>query len=147
MTGFKYFKNTENFENCPAACEILAREKLVLDAKFLPVLEAAENGNLMALLELQNSFAYGENGISKNYKMARYYSDMLLKETSTCPILSQTPQLYFEALRASAYLEFNSDNLDRAKFELIEAMGIMKKHLHKKKWDMQLLNLTNSLTV
>lgn len=145
MSNFEYYsppnKKIESFSN---AFRILRNENILVDAKYIEVMEAAELGYCTAWIELQSGFAKGYKGLPKNYKMARYYSDIMIQETTKCPILKQTPSLKFESLRASAYLEMDYQNYKTAISHFIRAIKIMLK-MPIEKWDFQIFYNLNNL--
>ena len=144
--GYKYYTRLkQKISYYPNALRIINDEKLIIDAKYIEVIEAAEYGHCTAWLELQSGFAKGGKGIPRNYKMARYYTDIMLKETTKCPILRKDPQLKFDSLRASAYLEYNSNNLERAKLEFLKLVKFMVSKMPFDNWDFQIFDILNNL--
>lgn len=145
MSNFEYYsppnKKIENFSN---AFDILKNENIIIDAKYIEVIEAAELGYCTAWIELQSGFANGYKGLPKNYKMARYYSDIMIQETTKCPVLKKTPSLKFESLRASAYLEMDYKNYKTAISHFIRAIKVMLK-MPMEKWDFQIFDNLHNL--
>lgn len=145
MNDFEYYSPpNKKIENFSTAFCLLKNENIIIDAKYIEVIEAAELGYCTAWIELQNGFAKGKKGLPKNYKMARYYSDIMIQETTKNPVLKKTPQLKFESLRASAYLEMDYKNYKTAISHFIRATKIMLK-MPIEKWDFKIFDNLNSL--
>lgn len=145
MGNFKYYTPlNRKFDNFSNALRIIKNKNIIVDTVYLEVMEAAELGYCTAWLELLNNFRFGKKGIPKNYKMARYYSDIMIRESTKNTVFKKYPKLKFDSYRASAYLEYDYDNYQTAFSHLIKAAKIMVK-LPVEEWDFQIFNMLNSL--
>ncbi|MFN4254428.1 MAG: hypothetical protein ACK4Q5_05440 [Saprospiraceae bacterium] len=129
--NFKYFTvdGGSFVGGISAALALVAREKVIIDATYLPVIEAAENGDVFALFEMQEAFAYGAPGVPKHYELARTYTDRIKDWTKG----DVKPEV--EALKNSALLELEIGNTPAAKKELVKATTLTISKLQPEEWD------------
>ena len=117
---FKYVQNnTSEIENITMLQEILSKEKILLDSKYLPVMEQAEKGDFNSIAEMATIFSDGAEGLKPNYSLAKRYTDMGLEIVKK----SEDKVSILEVLTNSAIIEAKFDNHDNSKL-------ILKKHLN-----------------
>ena len=110
------------------AFDVLKTEKLIIDADYLSLIEAAERGYVIAACEMATLFCEGAPGLPRNYNTARIYIDVLKDYNKDDPIT------YLEALYNSGILEFNFGNFEAAKTEFTEAAKVMVLNLNPENW-------------
>ncbi|MCA0235853.1 MAG: hypothetical protein LCH81_05685 [Bacteroidetes bacterium] len=142
MENFKYYvRNGCKIENFKQALDIIKEEKIIIDSKYLEVMEAAEMGLCTAWLELSTGFQKGRKGLPVNYRMAKYYYDLMIKECTEDETYSKNPRLLFESYRAAGYFEFEFNNNQLAFNNLKAAVEIMLNQIPPEKWDFEIFHL------
>ncbi len=137
---YKYFcEPGDKITDFSSAMQIIRAEKLIIDTKYLKVIEAAERGYCTAWIELQEGFRKGQKGLPQNYRMARYYSDLMIRACKE-EADSQEPFLLFESYRAAGYLEMDNGNHERAALEFGEAIKLMVNRISPQEWDFNILH-------
>lgn len=138
---FKYFSRQESgrIEYYPLALALIKKERIIIDARFLPVLEAAERGDFFAQLEMQEAFATGTQGIPKHYMLARKYTDQILEFNRG----KVKPEI--EGLKNSAILELQEGNKTATKQNLVEAIKLMVNQIPPENWDWEIPDMLYQL--
>ena len=112
---FKYVQNNNSeIANLAMLQEILSNEKILLDSKYLPVMEQAENGDFNSIAEMATIFAEGVEGLIPNYNLAKRYTDMGLEIVKE----SGDPVSILEVLTNSAIIEAKFENHENSKTKL-----------------------------
>lgn len=120
--NFKYFENRDaKLSDLAKVQAIIKAENIILDSKYLPVIEQAENGNFTAMAELATMFSEGTENVKPNYNLAKRYIDKALEIVRTSNVKSSV----LEVLTNSAVLESNFGNVESAKEHLKEAFNIV----------------------
>lgn len=141
MEKFRYYvRNGCKIQSFRKAFDIIKEEKIVIDSKYLEVIEAAEMGLCTAWLELSEGFWKGLFGLPKNYRMAKYYFDLMIEACSEDESYSKNPQLLFESYRASGYFELDYNNKQLALDSLLAAVKIMVNQIPPEKWDFDIFH-------
>jgi hypothetical protein len=118
---------------------LIQKERIIIDAHYIPVLELAERGDFFAQCEMQEAFASGTQGVPKHYGLARRYTDMIM-EFNRGKVVPEV-----EALRNSAKLELGVGNIEVAKQELVQAAKLMTNNLPSEKWDFDIFSSIQKL--
>jgi hypothetical protein len=127
---YKYFHESKiKIDNFEKALKRIETEKLIISSEHLPVLEAAEREDFHALCEMAVLFSDGAKGIQPNYKISKHYHKIIQEKNKGDPITE------YESHRGIAFLEMNFQNLEAAKYELIEAVKLMVNNFPLEQWN------------
>ena len=127
---YKYFHESEiKIDNFEKALKLIKEEKLIVDAEHLKILEAAERRDISALCDLAKVFTEGATGIQPNYNVAKKYHKIIQEGNIGCPAAEH------ESHRNIAFLEMEFQNLEAAKYELVEAVKLMVNNFPLEKWN------------
>ena len=129
---YKYFKSekiTAQGESYSLALSVVEEYKLIIDSAYLDAIEAAHQGDVLAVCELASLFGAGAPGLPKNYSQARFYIDVI-KEYN-----KGHPKTEVEALYNSGCLELKFGNEKSAKDEFTKAAQIMVNNLPAEDWN------------
>lgn len=141
VENFRYYvRSGGKIESFKKALDIIKEEKILIDSRYLEVIEAAEMGLCTAWLELSEGFQKGLFGLPKNYRMAKYYFDLMIESCSEDETYSKYPQLLFESYRASGYFELDYNNKQLAFDSLLAAVKIMVNQIPPEKWDFNIFH-------
>lgn len=128
-SNYKYFHESKiKIDSFEKALKLIKNENLIIDAEHLKILEAAESGDIGALCDLATFFNDGTKGIQPNYKIAKKYHK-IIHEGNKGDLIAE-----HESHRNIALLEMNFQNLDAAKYELVEAIKIMVNNFPPENW-------------
>lgn len=78
---------------------------------------------------------HGIQGLPKNYKMARYYTNKMIVGCINDPVYSQFPRMLFDSYRASFELEIMYGNFSQAQTDLKKAINTLTKKIPVQEWD------------
>lgn len=121
--------------NFPYAKKVIESQKLIIDSKHLPLIEAAEYGNMTAILDAAEAFAQGNiQGIPKNYIMAVSYMDMIVQINLEHENFKGT----VEALKNRGITEEGFGYTEFAIKSYVEALDLMFKKLPHEDWDFEI---------
>lgn len=133
---FKYFtsEDADTSGDLSLALEVVARENLLIDSSYLPIIQSAEQGNLSALCEMQTTFACGARGVPRHYALARTYTDRIKEQNAG----DLEPEI--EALHNSAKLEIMEGNIESAKQELLKAIVLTVNNFPPEEWEFEVFD-------
>ncbi|MBR9919542.1 MAG: hypothetical protein GYB31_01805 [Bacteroidetes bacterium] len=130
--NFQYYKlKNHKIGNIKTIQNVLTigGKSVFLDSKYLPVIEAAENGDITAIAELAEAFRDGRQGLKRNYFLARHYTNLMQENAKRNLILAE------EAYRNSGFLELSFGNFENAIEDYKKAIYIMHQHLPFEEWE------------
>ncbi|MEO1217602.1 MAG: hypothetical protein AAFY45_29005 [Bacteroidota bacterium] len=116
--AFEYNSKIENLEKLQA---FLSDKGIMLDAKYLPVINMAENGDFQAMCEMCSLFAEGRDGVMSNYEMAKRYGQKIHEQN----LASEDPVIILESLSNLAMLEAKFGNIEQSKTYFQESFNHM----------------------
>lgn len=128
-TYFDPEKITPPNESVTLALSVIERHKLIIDSAYLTAIEAAHQGDVLAICEMASLFGSGAPGLPKNYSQARFYIDVMKDYNKGCP------KTEVEALYNSGCLELKFGNEKSAKDEFTKAAQIMVNNLPAEDWN------------
>lgn len=126
-------------ESYTIALSVVERHKLIIDSAYLDAIEAAHQGDVLAICEMASLFGSGAPGLPKNYKQARFYIDVM-KEYN-----KGQPETEVEALYNSGRLELKFGNNQSALDEFTKAAKLMVSNLSPEKWDFRILDYIQTI--
>lgn len=124
-------------ENMESVQEVIKKSGSVIDAKLLSLIDEAEKEDFGAMAELYDMFAFGTNGVERNYDMALYYWSKLHRDNSK----DGDPELISEGLNNLAFLHIDFDKMALARGSVLEAFTYMVKNLECHLWERQIIAL------
>lgn len=139
---FTYLENftKTSVDDMEKVQEALKSSSVIIDSKFFPLIEEAENGDFGAQAELYEMFSFGENGVTPNYEMAHRYWEKLKERNEE----SGDKELISESLNNLAFLHFQFDKMGIARDSLLEAFTYMVSNLEPHLWERQIMELMHS---
>jgi len=126
----------ENFktqpENLSSVQEILSKGKDVLiDPKYLPVIEEAEKGDINALAEIAEAFANGVPGVKPNYTLAMYFALKIYAIDQK----ENNPAVIFNDLENLASIAATFEDWVEARKWQLEAVKHMVNNFEPEEWN------------
>ena len=100
----------QTISNLPKLQELMVNQGIMLDAKYLPILEMAEEGDFGALCEMCTLFSDGIDSIKPNYEMAKRYAQKIHEVN----LSTHEPVVILESLANLAMIEDKFGHKERA---------------------------------
>jgi hypothetical protein len=136
---YLYYKNSSPLlDNFDKALDLIKREQLVLDAKCLTLIEAAERGDTSASHDIHCAFKWGYYGLSPNYRLSLYFFDLSRKKDGDDALLN------FHSTCCLGDTHFKFGNFEEAQKAYMDATKIMV-NLPVEKWDFGILHILEDL--
>lgn len=133
-----YEKNLISLIRFEKALELIKKEKLIVDANWLPLIESAEAGDRMARHDISSGFIFGKSGLPQNYKLAVHYLMQLGDHNGEDDLMR------FYSNRCLGDTHFRFGNFDEAKNSYTVAAKCMIM-LPMTEWDFEMLRTLETL--
>lgn len=136
---YTYLKdfNKTTVDNMDTVQAVISETGAMVDSTLFPLIEEAEKGDFMAMVEIYEMFAFGEHGVTQNYEMALRYCNKLHQ----VGLESDKKILVSTGLNNLAYLYHNFGKEEEAHDAFFEAFKYMVANLEPQEWDKQIVNL------
>ena len=120
--NFIYVENgNTKVENIAKLQAILSNENVILDTKYLPIMEQAEQCDFNSIAEMATIFTDGVEGTKPNYNLAKRYTIKgleIVKESGDAASI-------LEIMTNLALVEARFDNIDKSKEILKEGFDLV----------------------
>lgn len=140
---FQYFKGeNKTVKSLTQINQVLkiGGKSVMVDSAYLPLIESASNGDIIAMAELAEAFRDGTKNLVKNYNLAKYYAILMLENAKS------NIGLTVEAYANLSYLERTFGNYKEAISYAKKGIELMHNELPYSKWRTSLyVNIYKSL--
>ena len=134
--SFEYLD--QNFKTQPEDMAIVqnllsTQTDVLLDPKYIPVIEEAEKGNLDAMAEIAEAFSNGAPGIKPNYELAMHFAQKIYEKDQE----ENDPEVILNDLQNFAAIAAQYEKWTEARKWQLKAVRFMVNNFEPEDWNLE----------
>lgn len=118
---------------------VLKETTAIVDSRLFPLIEEGEKGNVPAMVDLWEMFAYGKGGVAPNLELAKRYWRIIQLDFE----YSGNQLGYSNGLNVYAYLMSDFDQVEEEMKAYAKALHYMVENLPLSQWEPRIIHFVS----